>query len=74
MKLEEILIYRSVILDATARKRNRPTKFFPKSRVSQIHKENKKMTIPIKTISLKEHKMSNGNITGEFCSEKIMHD
>ena len=43
-------------------KRKGPTKFFLKSSVSQIQKEHK-MSIPIKTISLNEHKM---NITGEF--------
>ena len=37
-------------------KRKRPTTFFLKSQVSQIQKEHK-MSIPIKTISLKEHKM-----------------
>ena len=46
-------------------KRKGPTKFFLKSQVSQIQKEHK-MSIPIKTISLNEHKMSNLNITGEF--------
>ena len=46
-------------------KRKRPTKFFLKSQVSQIQKEHK-MSIPIKTISSNEHKMSNLNITGEF--------
>ena len=46
-------------------KRKRPTKFSLKSQVSQIQKEHK-MSIPIKTISLNEHEMSNLNNTGEF--------
>ena len=46
-------------------KRKRPTKIFLKSQVSQIQKEHK-MSIPIETVSLNEHKMSNPNITGEF--------
>ena len=37
---------------------------FSKSQFSQIQKEHK-ITIPIKTISLIEHKISNPNITGE---------
>ena len=46
-------------------KRKGPTKIFLKSQVSQIQKEHK-MSIPIKTVSLNEHKMSNLSITGEF--------
>ena len=46
-------------------KRKGPTKFFLKSRVSQIQKEHK-MSIPIKTIGSNEYKMLNLNITGEF--------
>ena len=46
-------------------KRKGPTNFFLKIQVLQIQKEHK-MTIPIKTISLNEHEMSNPNITGEF--------
>ena len=57
--------YRSGILDVNAMKKKGPTKFFPKSQVSQIQKEHK-MTIHITTINLNEHKMSNPNIAGEF--------
>ena len=46
-------------------KRKERIKFFLKSQVSQIQKE-RKMTIPIKTITLNEYKMSNPKITGEF--------
>ena len=46
-------------------KKKRPTKFFHKIQVSQI-KIVHKMSIPIKTISLNEHKLSNINNTGEF--------
>ena len=46
-------------------KRKGPTKFFLKSQVSEIQKEHK-MSIPIKTINLNEHKMLNSDITGEF--------
>ena len=42
-------------------KRKGSIKFFLKSQNSQIQKEHK-MTIPIKTITLNEHKMSNPNI------------
>ena len=67
-KLTEFIFYRSGILDEKAMKRKGPTKFFLKSQVSQIQKEHK-MSIPIKTISLNEPKMSNLNITGEFWIE-----
>ena len=51
----EFIFYKSGILDEKVMKR----------KGSQIKKEHK-MSIPIKTISLNEHKMSNLNITGEF--------
>ena len=61
----KLSFYRSGILDERAMQRKGSTKFFLKSQVSQIKKEHK-MSIPIKPISLNEHKMSNPNITGEF--------
>ena len=61
----EFIFYRSGILDEKAMKRKGLTKFFLKSQVSQIQKEHK-ISIPIKTISLNEHKISNLNITGDF--------
>ena len=46
-------------------KRKGPIKFFLMGEISRTQKE-LEMSIPIKKISLNEHKMSNPNITGEF--------
>ena len=61
----KFIFYRSSILDEKAMKRKGPTNFFLMGEISRTQKE-LEMSIPIKKISLNEHKMSNPNITGEF--------